>query len=154
MFVHFWISVGDIAWLSCFVVLYNLGCLSLTDDGKTLWNKHSLLIFRLISNVGNFKYFSMLVIEPGSLLYWCLMKQADLLCTISIFLIWFSWYGSQALLAYSTLGLTIAWYALFFISSGNLLIFLLKKTSDLFALANMLLICASHLSVLINRTQS
>jgi hypothetical protein len=68
---------------------------------------------------------SMLVTEPGSLLYWCLMKRVDLLCTISIFLIWFAWYGSQALLAYSTLGLTIAWYALFFISSGNLLIFVI-----------------------------
>jgi hypothetical protein len=27
-------DVGDIAWLSCFVVLYNLGCLSLSDDEK------------------------------------------------------------------------------------------------------------------------
>ena len=148
MSVHFWISVGDIAWLSCFVVLYNLGCLSLQVwRWKALWNKHSLLIFRLISKVGNFKSFSMLVIEPGSLL-----KRADLLCTISIFLIWFSWYGSQALLAYSTLGLTITWYTLFFISSENFLIFLLKKPSDLFALANMLLMCVSHLSVLVNWT--
>jgi hypothetical protein len=32
-----------------------------------LWNKHSLLIFRLISKVGNFKFSNMLVTEPGSL---------------------------------------------------------------------------------------
>jgi hypothetical protein len=121
---------------------------------KALWNKHSLLIVRLISNVGNFRSFSMLVAEPGSLLYWCLMTRADLLCTISIFLIWFSWYGSQALLAYSILDLTFAWYALFFISSGNLLIFLLKKPSNLFALANMLVMCVSHLSVLANLWQN
>ena len=68
MSVHFWISVGDIAWLSCFVVLYNLGCLSLQVwRWKALWNKHSLLTFRLIFKVGNFKSFSMLVTEPGSL---------------------------------------------------------------------------------------
>ena len=66
MFVYFWISVGDIAWLSCFVVLYNLRCLSLQVwRWKALWNKHSLLIFRLISKVGNFKSFSMLVMNPA-----------------------------------------------------------------------------------------
>jgi hypothetical protein len=56
----------------------------------SLWNKQS---FNFSSDFhdGNFKSFSMLVTEPGSLLYWCLMKRADLLCTISIFLIWFSW---------------------------------------------------------------
>jgi hypothetical protein len=68
MSVHFWISVGDIAWLSCFVVLYNLGCLSLQVwRWKALWNKHSLFIFRLISKIGNFKSFSMVVTNPGSL---------------------------------------------------------------------------------------
>jgi hypothetical protein len=45
-----------------------------------------ILIFRLISNVGNFKSFSMMVTKPGSLLYWCLMKRADLFNMI--FLIW------------------------------------------------------------------
>ena len=134
MSVHFWISVGDIAWLSCFVVLYNLGCLSLFDDEKLcetsiaflffVWFPMLVILILLVQ-----VHFCMLVTETGSLLYWCLMKRADLLCTISIFLIWFSWSGSQALLAYSTLALTIAWYALFFISSGNLLIFLLKKPS-------------------------
>jgi hypothetical protein len=35
-----------------------------------------------------------------------------------------------------------------------LLIFLLKKPSNLFALANMLLMCVSHLSVLANLWQN
>jgi hypothetical protein len=34
--------MGDIAWLSCFVVLYNLGCLSLPDGEKLCENHQGL----------------------------------------------------------------------------------------------------------------
>ena len=102
MFVHFCISVDDIAWFSCFVVVYNLEYLSLSDDEKLCETSIVFWFFFWFLIMVIFKSFSMLVTELGSLLYWCLMKRADLLCTISIFLIWFSWYGSQALLAYAT----------------------------------------------------
>jgi hypothetical protein len=50
MFVHFWISVDDIAtWWPSAKNVVKQAC--------------SLLIFRLISNDGNFKFFSMLVTD-------------------------------------------------------------------------------------------
>jgi len=121
---------------------------------KALWNKHSLLVFRLISCVGNFKSFSMLVTEPGSLLYWCLMKWADLLCTISIFfniifLIWIP--GTTCVFNIGSCYRLICSFLYFFWEFADT-VFLLKKPSDLFALANMVLICVSHLSVLVNWT--
>ena len=63
MFVHFWIPVGDIAWLSCIVVVYNLVYLSLPDDEKVCEASIAFLFFRLISNDDNSKSLSMLVTE-------------------------------------------------------------------------------------------
>jgi hypothetical protein len=57
MFVHFWISVDDFSWLSCFVV-YNLGYLSLSDLMMKSFAIIAFLIFRLVSNDGHFKSFS------------------------------------------------------------------------------------------------
>jgi hypothetical protein len=74
----------------CLYIIWDIYRYLIMKSFVSLWNKQS---FNFSSDFhdGNFKSFSMLVTEPGSLLYWCLMKRADLLCTISIFLIWFSW---------------------------------------------------------------
>lgn len=58
MFVHFWISVDDIVWLSCFVIVYIIWDMIFIVIRlcKALWNKHSLM-----SNDGKFKYVSTLV---------------------------------------------------------------------------------------------
>ena len=70
-------------------------------------------------------------------LYWFRTKRADLRCTFSIFLICPSLYGSQTVHAYSSVGRTIALYA---ISLSLMLLtfrFLRRKPSVLLALVVM-----------------
>jgi hypothetical protein len=58
MFVHFWISVDDFSWLSCFVV-HNLGYLSLSDLMMKRFAIIDFWFFRLVSNDGHFKSFTL-----------------------------------------------------------------------------------------------